>query len=88
MTLVSIGLVAKQYDVSVSTIRRRVAKGLLSCSRTFGGHRRFVQNDDADIPAILRTKTYGARHGKENPCCRSGGCVSRGGSRCGVHRCF
>ncbi|WP_416336997.1 MerR family DNA-binding transcriptional regulator [Duodenibacillus massiliensis] len=47
MTLVSIGLVAKQYDVSVSTIRRRVAKGLLSCSRTFGGHRRFVQNDDS-----------------------------------------
>ncbi len=47
MTLVSIGLVAKQYDVSVSTIRRRVAKGLLSCSCTFGGHRRFVQNDDS-----------------------------------------
>ena len=47
MTLVSISLVAKQYDVSVSTIRRRVAKALLSCSRTFGGHRRFVQNDDS-----------------------------------------
>ena len=42
MTLYSIGIVAKHYDVSPSTIRRWVEKGLLAVvCHTFGGHRRF-----------------------------------------------
>jgi DNA-binding transcriptional MerR regulator len=40
MTLYSIGIVAKHYDVSPSTIRRWVEKGLLAVvCHTFGGHR-------------------------------------------------
>ena len=42
MTLYSIGIVAKHYGVSPSTIGRWVEKGLLAAaSRTFDGHRRF-----------------------------------------------
>ena len=42
MTLCSIGVVARQYGVSASAIRRWAAKGLLTvASRTLGRHRRF-----------------------------------------------
>ena len=42
MTLYSIGIVAKHYGVSPSTIGRWVEKGLLAVAcRSFGGHRRF-----------------------------------------------
>ena len=42
MTLYSIGIVAKHYGVSHSTIRRWAEKSLLAVAcRTFGGHRRF-----------------------------------------------
>ncbi|MBS5493001.1 MAG: MerR family DNA-binding transcriptional regulator, partial [Sutterella wadsworthensis] len=42
MALCSIGSVAWYYGVSVSTIRRWEAKGIIPKSiRTFGGHRRF-----------------------------------------------
>ena len=42
MALCSIGYVARYYGVSVSTIRRWEAKGIIPKSiRTFGGHRRF-----------------------------------------------
>lgn len=42
MALYSIGYVARYYGVSVSTIRRWEAKGIIPKSiRTFGGHRRF-----------------------------------------------
>ena len=42
MTLYSIGIVAKHYGVSPSTIRLWVEKGLLAVAcRTFSGHRRF-----------------------------------------------
>ena len=42
MALYSIGYVARHYGVSVSTIRRWEAKGIIPKSiRTFGGHRRF-----------------------------------------------
>ena len=42
MTLYSIGIVAKHYGVSPSTIGRWVEKGLLAVAcRTFVGHRRF-----------------------------------------------
>ena len=42
MTLYSIGIVAKHYGVSPSTIGRWVEKGLLAVAcRMFGGHRQF-----------------------------------------------
>ena len=42
MALYSIGYVAQHYGVSVSTIRRWEAKGIIPKSiRTLGGHRRF-----------------------------------------------
>ena len=42
MTLCSIGVVARHYGVSPSTIRRWAGKGLLTVARrTLGGHRRF-----------------------------------------------
>ncbi len=42
MTLCPIGLVAKRYGVSPSTIRRWEKAGLIKAAvRTFGGHRRF-----------------------------------------------
>ena len=42
MTLYSIGIVAKHYGVSPSTIGRWVEKGFLAVAcRTLGGHRRF-----------------------------------------------
>ena len=44
MALCSIGVMARFYGVSPSTIRRWEALGLIPKSiRTFGGHRRFPQ---------------------------------------------
>ncbi len=45
MTLCSIGVIAKRYGVSPSTVRRCADKGLLGVvKRTLGGHRRFIKS--------------------------------------------
>ncbi|MCI5851345.1 MAG: IS607 family transposase [Sutterellaceae bacterium] len=57
MTLCPIGLVAKRYGVSPSTIRRWEKAGLIKAAvRTFGGHRRF------ELESGPRASGVGRRH--------------------------
>ena len=45
MMLLSIGEAAKLKGVSISTIRRWEASGIIKCERTPGGHRRYEVAD-------------------------------------------
>ena len=52
--LLPIGAVAREFNVSVRTIRRWEAAGKISAIRLPGGHRRFHR---ADIDALLTPDT-------------------------------
>ena len=82
MTLYSIGIVAKHYGVSPSTIRRWAEKGLLAvASRTFVGHRRFdlqlnpvasasTSATHASLPTIKKKTCFGRQNDSSRPVAR------------------
>ena len=83
MTLYSIGIVAKHYGVSPSTIRRWAEKGLLAVAcRTLGGHRRFDlqlnpvasgverRHLPASLPTIKKKTCFGRQNDSSRPVAR------------------
>jgi putative resolvase len=59
----SIGMAATLLGVCAKTLRRWNAKGLITCYRTLGGHRRFPHNE---LARILEMRQDGQEQENEN----------------------